>query len=398
MNKLYETQSYLRTITTTVESCEEADGRFYIIPADSIFFPEEGGQNSDTGIIKSESQTLRVLHGDYIKPEGGGEPVIRYEVDAPLAPGTEIECILDWENRYDRMQNHSGEHIMTGMIHNKYGFDNVGFHLSDEAPVTLVMNGVLSKEQVLEIEAMANRVIYDNVPITDTYPSGEELRNIDYRSKIDIQGQVRLITVGEPDNPLDICACCAPHVHSSGEIGIIKVVSVTNYKGGVQVGILCGRRALEYINHQQEILTQVSASLSTAPENVPGLVQAHLEEITALKSELSSLREKEYLQEIEAMSENDVHLIFGNKDLSPLNMKNLFNSLTERFEGFVGVFAGDDNCGYRYYAGSSNLDSKQLAGLMRDSLGAKGGGSSELIQGKTDSRKDEIRAFWQKAQ
>ena len=397
MNKLYETQSYLQSIHTTVESFEEIDGRYYIVPADSIFFPEEGGQYSDTGRIKVAETEINVLHGDYIKPKDGA-PFIRYEVDAPIKPGAEIECILDWDKRYDRMQNHSGEHIMTGMIHNKYGLDNVGFHLSDDAPVTLVMNGVLSREQIMEIEVLANKVIYDNVPITDSYPTKEELENISYRSKIDIQGQVRLITIGEKDNPIDICACCAPHVKRSGEIGIIKVVSVMNYKGGIQVGILCGRRALEFINHQQNILTSISTALSTAPENVPNIVNSHIEELNSLKGELSSLREKEYMQQIFAMTDNDIHLIFGSADLSPVNMKNLFNELTGRFEGYVGVFAGNDNDGYRYFAGSSNLDSKLLAGMMKESLGAKGGGSSELIQGKTVSKMNEIIEFWRNNQ
>lgn len=397
MNKLYETQSYLKSIITTVEASEEADGKYYIIPADSIFFPEEGGQYSDTGIIKASDKVIKVLHGDYLKSKEG-DPVIRYEVDSPLEPGTEIECILDWDNRYDRMQNHSGEHIMTGMIHNRYGLDNVGFHLSDDAPVTLVMNGVLTKEQVMEIEVLANKVIYDNVPITDSYPTKEELENISYRSKIDIQGQVRLITIGEKDNPIDVCACCAPHVKRSGEIGIIKVVSVMNYKGGIQVGILCGRRALEFINHQQNILTSISTALSTAPENVTGIVNSHIEELAALKGELSSLREKEYLQQIGSMSEDDVHIVFGDSELSPINMKNLFNDLTNHFEGYVGVFAGNDSEGYRYFAGSGNLDSKILSNMMRESLGAKGGGSSELIQGKVASTKEEIMSFWKEIQ
>lgn len=393
MNKIYETDSYRKKINTTIESCNEENGKYFVTFEDTIFFPEEGGQYADTGVIMSGDKEIRLINGEYLKSKDA-EASIRYEVDSFIEPGSKVECSLDWDLRYSRMQNHSGEHIISGLINAKYGFNNVGFHLSDDAPVTLTLDGVLTYEQAIEIEKEVNEVIYKNMPIVDSYPTKEELKELSYRSKIEIAGQVRLITIKDENETVDICACCAPHVHRTGEIGIVKVLSVTNFKGGVQIGILCGRRALEYINHQQDILSAAALTLSTHPDNVPGLITSHIEEINSLKSELSALREKEYLQIVEDMKEQDPHIIFATGDLSPANMKNIFNTLSAKFNGYVGVFAGSDHDGFRYYAGSADLDSKDLAADMRNMLGAKGGGSSEMIQGKVSVTHAEILGFW----
>lgn len=410
MNKIYETQSYAQSIITTVVSCEKASNNsYYATLKDSIFFPEEGGQYADTGVILCGNKRIHLTNGEFIKSASAvytdeetgrtvqkdSETSIRYSISDYIEPGSQVECILDWDIRYSRMQNHSGEHIMSGLIHNTYGLENIGFHLSDEGPVTLTMNGVLTYEQVIEIESKANEVVYANMPITDSYPTKEKLANLEYRSKIDIDGQVRLITIGDETSTIDICACCAPHVKRTGEIGIIKVISVTNSKGGIQIGILCGKRALDYINHQQNTLNQVAQSLSTHPDNVPGIVAAHIEEINKLKSELSELKEKEYLNAVSNMAESDKHIIFSEDDLSAVNMKNIFNALTERFSGFVGVFIGNDTEGYRYYAGSRDKDSKELATRLREVFSAKGGGSSEMIQGKINASKDALMDFWE---
>ena len=387
MNKLYEKQSYLKENTTTVLTCENTSDGIFITLQDTIFFPEEGGQYADTGtlILEDTKEEIKLIDGIYIDSDN-----IKYKVDKPVTPGSTICCHLDWDKRFARMQNHSGEHILTGLIHNTYGYNNVGFHLSDDGPVTLNMDGMLTIEQIRELEYKANAVIYDNLPITDSYPSKEELPSISYRSKIDIQGQVRLITVGNPDNPLDVCACCAPHVARTGEIGIIKVIYATKFKGGIQIGILCGKRALEYINHEQDTLSRVASLLTTHADNVPGIVEAHMSEIAHLKAELSALREKQLTDCIMHMSKQDPHCIFTDSDLSVANMKNLFNALAERFEGYVGVFVGNDTEGYRYYAGSSNLDSRDLATSMREKLGAKGGGNSDMIQGRVEANSESI--------
>ena len=272
MIKLYEKQSYLRECEAVVTDCFAKDGSLYVRLDRTILFPEEGGQYADLGeLVYGDNNLVRVLGGE-LTDKSGSDIIYRVDKEVPLG---EVRCILDWDLRYERMQNHSGEHVLTGTIHNEFGYDNVGFHLSDDGPVTLDMNGVLTWEEVMEMERKANEIIYNNLPITDSYPVSDELANISYRSKIEIEGQVRLITIGDKDNPVDVCACCAPHVKTTGEIGIIKVISMVNWKGGVRISMLAGRRALRYINDRFDIIRNVTERLTTSFDNAPGIIDGY---------------------------------------------------------------------------------------------------------------------------
>jgi len=398
MIKLYEKNSFLKENDAYV-TFSEGD----VIQLDeTVFFPEEGGQYADTGVLKvlmlPDGETGNLMVGDEINLIDGqikkGE--IYYTVSRAIPLGTKVHCILDWDKRFDRMQNHSGEHVLTGTIHNKYGYNNVGFHLSDDALVTLDFDGVLSYDEVIEMEKLANMAVYNNLPIKDSYPTKEELSEMTYRSKIEIDGQVRIITVGDDDQTVDVCACCAPHVATTGQIGIIKVVSVINYKKGIRVSILCGRRALQYINNEHSIMTSLSRTLTTAPESVEDVVKSHMEEIGELKLRISSLIEGKLLEQIDKMPLDKEGVLFTKEDLSVANVKKIFNTLCDKFEGYVGIFCGSDEKGYRFSAGSSNKDSKELGNMMREKLSAKGGGSSEMVQGRVEAPELAIREFFSK--
>ena len=389
--KVYERQSYLKELETTVteSTCEE--GQFYVKLKETVLFPEEGGQYSDTGFLLYGDKKVSVIKGELIGNASEGETDIRYAVDSEIPAGSSVRCVIDWKTRFSRMQNHSGEHIVSGLIHNLYGYNNIGFHLSDDEPVTLTVDGKLSAEQIREIEIKANEAIYEDLPITDSYPSKDELASMDYRSKIEIAGQVRLITIGDPAAPLDICACCAPHVSRTGCIGIIKVISFASVKGGTQVSILCGARALEFIEKNIDNLESIAKGFSTHRDNVPGIVESLREENRALKAKLSEYAEKSILSGI---TEDGPGCIFTDMELSPVSMKNIFNELVARKTGYVGIFAGNDQKGYMYYAGGRDLDARELERLMREKLSSKGGGSAEMIQGRTSSAQDEITGFW----
>ena len=382
----YERDSYLKDNHTFVTAAGiNDDGTPYAEFEETIFFPEEGGQNADTGrLITDSGVEIRVLGGVI-----GGDR-IRYTLSQPVNEGDKVHCLLDWDVRYDRMQNHSGEHILTGLIHSEYGFDNVGFHLSDTGFVTLDLNGVISYEQVIRAETEANRVIYSNLPIKDSYPSREELETIDYRSKKEIEGQVRLITIGDEEHTVDICACCAPHVARTGEIGIIKVISVINWKGGIRISMLCGRRALEYINKEHELLSATARSLSTEAVNVPERVGALISQVGELKVRVAEILNQSMIYRIEASADDEMRCVFVDKYYPAVVMKEIYNILAAKYEGYCGIFAGDDADGYRYNAGSGTLDSRELATVFREKLGARGGGSSEMIQGKVDASKEMI--------
>lgn len=460
MIKLYEKSSSLRENITKVSSCTEIEGDYHITLEESIFFPEEGGQNADTGkiiLLKDDEAAVAVIDKFGGASESGGpadeaneigdrsaitsislsdgkliramdkgireklcsddevrdlynadKDLVAYKVNASVETGTSVKCILDYDIRYDRMQNHSGEHILTGVIHNKYGFDNVGFHLSDDGLVTLDINGQLSYEQVIEMEKEANRVIYANMPIVDSYPSKEELADIEYRSKIDIDGQVRLITIGDENETIDICACCAPHVARTGEVGIIKVISVINWKGGVRISMLAGRRALEYINSEHDIVRGLTGLLTTSAENLYGITQSHIEEIGLLKGKLAESLENNVIakidNEIAGKSAMALTIAEGKKiptghvevmdaDFPTASMKNIYNYLLEKYRGYVAVMAGDDENGYRYFGGIAEGDSRELATAFRENFDAKGGGKADMVQGQIMGRMEEIKAL-----
>ena len=402
MNRIYETDSYIKEYKTVVtEAGYDDKGRPFVCLEDTIFFPEEGGQNADTGLLVVEGDAagerrVRVLDGiisgrnTCSTTAQASEISIRYIVSEPLEAGENVLCRLDWDKRYDRMQNHSGEHVVSGLMHSRYGVDNVGFHLSDTGFVTLDFNGVLTYEQVIGVEKEANRAIYANMPIRDSYPSKDELKDIEYRSKIDIEGQVRLITIGNEAETVDVCACCAPHVLRTGEIGIIKVMSVINWKGGIRVSMLCGRRALEYINTEHDALNDTARMLSTEPVNVPEIVGSRLSEISELRLRLAQAIEAHVLERVGNGEADVTGCLFVSGDFPQGSMKKVYNALTERLDGYVGVFAGDDGEGYRYFAGGRNKDARELGAKLKEALDAKGGGSADMIQGKVTANRTKI--------
>lgn len=390
--KIYEELSFLRELTTTVTDSFSEDGKNFIMLKETIFFPEEGGQYADTGTIECAGKTVHVLNGELIGNASEGETDIRYEVDSSLEIGSQVHLKLDWSKRLDRMENHSGEHILSGLIHNLFGYNNIGFHLSDDEPVTLVCDGKLTDEQISLLEKKANEAVRDNLSITGSYPDKEELKELSYRSKIDIAGQVRLITIGDESKPLDVCACCAPHVEFTGMVGIIKILSSAPAKGGTQLSFLCGRRAFEYLDHSMKLLKGLADSFSTNQENVPGLIDKLRDDNRSLREKLSATFQKSILESVRSGDYDGP--VITDLELSPADMKNIFNELVTACNGYTGVFAGSDENGYVYYAGGKGLDAKKLGELMKEHLSAKGGGSSEMIQGRTTETKARILEFW----
>ncbi len=434
MKKLYEKNSYLKENITVVTECVENNEGIFISLEETIFFPEEGGQYADTGMIyvignnkeevgillaeekdfSAEKSDLRTCDSmersdiDIVRVLDGqleGKDNIFYKVDKKIPVGSRVRCVLDYDFRYEKMQNHSGEHILTGVIHNTYGYTNKGFHLGNEGAITLDVSNPMTYEEVMEMEKRANEIIYLNLPISDSYPTEEELKNIEYRSKIEIDGQVRLITIGTEDNIIDICACCAPHVGRTGEVGIIKVTDIVNWKGGVRIFMVAGRRALEYINNEHNIIRKLKEVLSTSPENFPELVGSYVKELSEIKFKLNKQYENNIIErlerEIEAYAKagaenteskelNKNHFEFVATDFPSASMKNIYNILVEKFSGFVGIFAGDDENGYRYMAGNKAGKSKLIFAVLSERFACKGGGNDKMVQGQLQGKKEDI--------
>ena len=212
--------------------------------------------------------------------------IIHY-TDGPLVEGTEVEGCIDWTERFSKMQQHTGEHIVSGLIHKIYGYHNVGFHLGTDS-VTLDFNGVVPKEKLHEIEQLANEAVAKNLPVQVLYPTDEELSKISYRSKIEIEGQVRIVVI----DGYDVCACCAPHVKQTGEIGLIKLVGMQNYKGGVRISMLCGFRALEDYYQKEKNNREIAVMLSAKEYETAVEVERLQEELAMKKAKIAELERK----------------------------------------------------------------------------------------------------------
>ncbi len=374
--KLFYQDGYRKEFQAKVLSCEKVKEQYQVVLDGTAFFPEGGGQYGDIGWL-DETEVL-----DTREKSG----IIYHTVASPLEAGTTVTGRLNWEVRFDRMQQHTGEHIISGIVHSRFGYDNVGFHLGEDY-CTMDFNGCISKEELREIELEANRAVFANLGVGITYPSKEELIAMEYRSKIEIEGQVRIITIPG----YDVCACCAPHLGSTGEIGLIKLVHMMNYKGGERITMLCGFRALADYDRKDENTKAISALLSAKEREVADAVARLKEEAGSLKGKIASLQQKMLAyRAAEIPVEEDVAAVFDS-GLSGNAPRELMNLLLNKGAKVCAVFAGDEEKGYRYVIGSKETDVRPLCKRINDAFGGRGGGKPEMVQGSLSGSEEAIR-------
>ena len=387
--KLYDRDAYAIEFEADIISCEPNkadDKRFDIILNQTLFFPEEGGQSPDMGIlggfrvvdvqIKNGviTHTVDISAGNEFEPE-----------KAELAAGVHVQGKIDWQHRFYNMQQHSGEHIFSGIVHSRFGFENVGFHLSDSI-VTMDFSGVISPEDIAEVEHEVNVAISKNIPIEVTYPSRDELAQLEYRSKIEIEGQVRIVTVPG----YDVCACCAPHVKTTGEIGAVKLVSMANYKGGVRISILCGFRALEAFRQKCDIISELMGIFTTNQEAIVDNVTKLKAVNQSLKSELGTAKSALLDYKVAELPTDTDNAVLFEDGIDTNTARNCVNGLVEKYSGFSAFFTGNDEAGYSFIIGSKNADCNTVASALRNKLGARGGGKPVMVQGSVKAAKSEI--------
>ena len=368
--KLYDDNAYLTEFCANVLSCEKTERGYAVILDKTLFFPEEGGQSADTGTINGVNVLDVKLDGDtiihYTQSELSGE----------------VTGKIDWDARYDKMQQHTGEHIVSGLVHKLYGYDNVGFHLGDD-DVTFDFNGPLTREQLDKIELLANETVYKNLPILTYYP--KDPTTLEYRSKTDISGAVRIVEIKDAD----MCACCAPHVKNTGEVGIIKLLEAQSYKGGVRIHLACGRRAV--LDYQTKFynLGVIATALSSGKNNAAEFFAKYQDDVAELKSQLSICKKANLELRASAIEKTDGNIvIFENMDAGDL--RGFVNSLEGKYGGLCAVF-GKNSGGYNFVAASKTVPLKDVADKLRKTLGAKCGGSDTMIQGSVAAAEQDIR-------
>ena len=377
--KLYENDSYIKNFTATVIACEEKNGAFLIVLDKTAFFPEGGGQDADKGVING----IEVLDVQ-IKDD-----IIYHKLEKSLEIGSTVDCNIDWDTRFSRMQNHTGEHIVSGVIHRTFGYNNVGFHMNDTL-VTFDVDGPLNDEQIREVELKANQAIYGNKSIKAIYPTAEELPDYDYRSKLDITEGVRLIEIEDTD----LCACCAPHVARTGEVGIIKIVSYIPYKKGTRIEMLCGALALnDYINvHNAN--KQIMNMLSAKRFETPVAVERIQTELSSVRAENKKLSGKLAMLKMEKhIKDNKVCVFIDGASYDEL--RNCSNVLIEEYE-YCYLFSNTDGNNYIYVVSSKENSVRDLVQNLNKTFNGKGGGRDTYAQGKIVATKEEILSFIEK--
>lgn len=384
--KLYYADSHLFSFEAKILSCAAADKTkdpeklFAVVLDRTAFFPEGGGQAADTGRI-GEARVADVQEKD--------KEIIHYvNQDLTEMIGCSVFCVLDAEQRFRRMQNHSGEHIVSGLVHNAYGYDNVGFHMG-ETCMTIDFDGELSDQQLREIEFQANAAVYANKAIVTSFPAPEELPDLEYRSKLDLKENVRIVEI----EGIDRCACCAPHVSKTGEIGVIKILSSEKHRGGVRVELVCGMDALEDFRRRQTSVTAISNLLSAKRDDVAPAVERLLSERDNLKYALSCMESELVRQIAEKYEAADGNLVVF-ADLSETASRNLVNLLVEKCTGLAAVFFDSSGSGFRYVIGSRTTDLRAKAKEINIGISGRGGGKPEMIMGSCTADRETIKAFF----
>ncbi|MGI6577271.1 MAG: alanyl-tRNA editing protein [Eubacteriales bacterium] len=377
--KLYEEDAYIKEFEAVVLSCEKENDRYLVSLDRTCFYPEGGGQPSDRGYIDN------TLVFDVQERDG----VVIHFTDKPLEPGSTVRGSIDWNRRFSNMQQHSGEHILSGLIAQISGYDNVGFHIGSEF-VTLDFSGPLTTEQLHEAEARANDAIYKNLPVNAEYYTNEELKNFKYRSKKELKGPVRIVEIPG----CDCCACCGTHVKRTGEVGSIKIIKAQNYKGGTRVFILCGARALSHFHSTLQSVDEISTLLSAKPEAVSEATAQLLEEIDDLKSHASVLRENLFHLMAEQVNHDPDDEFYSEvlKDLSADELRQYALILVQKV-GTCLLFSGRKGEGYRYAVASTKQDCRTISKRINSELNGKGGGSPQLTQGAVKCEVEDIDSF-----
>ena len=376
--RLYYSDSYIKEFNALVISCEKIEKGYKVVLNKTAFFPEGGGQQADTGFIGYAKVT----------DVQEAEDVIYHYVDKELTTATEYSCKIDWEQRFLRMQSHSGEHIVSGVVHSLYGYDNVGFHMEEDY-VTVDFSGELTREQLDEVEEKTNRYIYDNIEIECFFPDENEIENIDYRSKLDLKEGVRLVRIGEAD----LCACCAPHVKRTGEIGVVKILDFMRHRGGVRIVMKSGLKALYDYREKYTSVYDVSVMLSSKQYEIAAFVDKKIKENENLQRSFTSFKMQIAENDKENLSYIGDTALFITSFYDSDMMRELANfGMTEK--ELCVILSGNEETGFSYVAGSLNFDLMKFAKRFNSALNGRGGGRGTMIQGKVTAKKEDILKYF----
>lgn len=382
--KLYYEDPYLREFPATVLSCEAAGEVWKVVLDQTAFYPEGGGQPADHGVLKTAGREIPVT--DVHERDG----VVVHTCAAPAEAGAVVTGVLDWARRFDHMQQHSGEHIISGILCRLYHCDNVGFHLGAET-VTIDYNAEITWEQALEAERLANETVWADREVEITYPARPELEALEYRSKKALTGQVRIVEFPEADR----CACCGTHVRSAGQVGLIKVLSCQKFREGVRMEILCGARALGYLAGVYDQARAIGQRLSVKPLETLAAVERLAAELAAGKERIADLEQTAFAA-IAAEQAGRGDVLLFQPPMRPDSLRRLADNLGKSCGGLAAVFSGE---GERWNYALVRADGADIAPLVKElngTLHGRGGGRNGFAQGSAAASRQEIERFFER--
>lgn len=375
-------EPYARELVSEVLSCEPAENGFAVVLNDTVFYPEGGGQPADHGTLCPAGGGGELRVTDVRRRKDG---TIVHFCDAPVPVGAEVTGRIDWDRRFDFMQNHSGEHILSGLVHAALGYENVGFHMGEM--VTIDFSGPMDWETLMSLERQANGMVYRNLPIEQSYPDEAGLRELSYRSKKELSGKVRIVTVPGAD----VCACCGLHVARTGEIGLIKCFSLMNYKGGVRIEMAGGRRALSELERRVDQSIELSRMLAAEPGRLAEAVRRLRGESAEKDRRLAEVMARYFAAASETLpSDRPVQILFE-EALTPVETRRFCDYLLEKALGAVVLVLSRQENGWYYCLGSRRVDVRSHAKALNAKLSGRGGGSTEMIQGTWAAEPERIR-------
>ncbi len=378
--KLYYRDAYIKEFSARVLMCGKTDGGFDTVLDKTAFFPEEGGQSADTGEISG----VRVLD---VREEDG---VIHHITDGELKVGREVLGKIDFNVRFEKMQCHTAEHILCGIIHKLYGYENVGFHLSD-CEVVFDIDGVLTYEELTRVREIANRAVYENKEVTAYFPDASELSSLTYRAKLELTENVRIVNI----DGYDSCACCAPHVSRTGEIGTIAITGVEKHRGGTRIFMLAGKRAERDYAERCRVARRISALTSEPQATIDTAVEKLVKECENLRQNLKSARLREAELRAQIMEKIDKNAVVLLSDFNIPELIAFSNSALSKVGGILVLLSGTDG-NFKYVISSRTVDLRVLAKDINSALSGRGGGKPEMLQGSFASSLSEIKSYFEK--
>ena len=374
--KLYEKDAYIKRFEARVLTCGKTEKGYKVLLDKTAFFPEGGGQPCDAGFLSGVAVTdVQITDGE-----------IYHYTEAPFSEGQTVSGEIDFDRRYNFMQNHTAEHIVSGLVFERFGFDNIGFHLS-ESEVTFDFNGFFTEKQLSELELEANRRVWQNLRVTAFYPAPLELKDINYRAKSWIEGEIRLVKIEDTD----VCACCAPHVKSTGEIGIIKFLGTEKQHGGTRIFMKCGGFALRDYGDKISDIKAICEMLSAKPESVKNDVSALLEKLENEKRITKAAKERMYLYEIRLSDKSKPALIVDDADIKDLQF--LADGLHKAYGGVrTALSKSGENTAFVMCGDLPDIESEFKK--LKSAFSVKGGGRDKIRQGSIIAPREKIKEYF----